>query len=63
MNTNSTDGGHVKAPQDENSVVGRGLTPAQQYLVRSLARRARISLPHALLAAHLAGIVREVRHG
>lgn len=38
------------------------LTSIEAYAVRALARRAGISFNHALLAAQLAGIVREVRH-
>lgn len=63
MRTDSTFGRLCKAAANDNARAIRDLTPVQTYAVRTLASRARISMPHALLAAQLAGIIREgVQH-
>jgi hypothetical protein len=62
--SNNIIGGRIKAPAaNDNALSSKGLTPLQAYAVRALARRSRISVHHALVAAQLAGIVREVAHG
>ncbi len=46
---------------NDNSSRARDLTPVEAYAVRSIARRAGLSLSHAALVAELAGIAREGR--
>ena len=63
INIHTTSGGRCKASASHGSAYSAyALTPMEAYAVRALARRAGISFNHALLAAQLAGIVRELRH-
>jgi hypothetical protein len=63
MNTYTTSNRRRKASANTDSDCSAySLSPMEAYAVRGLARRAGISFNHALLAAQLAGIVREVRH-
>ncbi len=43
----------------DNAPATRDLVPTESYVLRVIMRRARIGLPHALLVAELAGILRE----
>ncbi len=62
-NIYTTSSGRCKASASNGSACSAyALTPMEAYAVRALARRAGISFNHALLAAQLAGIVRELRH-
>jgi hypothetical protein len=63
MNIHNTSSRRCKASaSNDGAHFATSLTPMEAYAVRALARRAGISFNHALLAAQLAGIVREVRH-
>ncbi len=63
INMHTTLGGQCKASVSNGSAYSAyALTPMEAYAVRALARRAGISFNHALLAAQLAGIVRELGH-
>jgi hypothetical protein len=63
MTTHITLGRRRKASaSNDGAHSATSLTPMEAYAVRALARRAGISFNHALVAAQLAGIVREVRH-
>ena len=62
-NNHTISGGRCKASASNGSACSaHALTPMEAYAVRALARRAGISFNHAMLAAQLAGIVRELRH-
>jgi hypothetical protein len=62
MNIHTSFGGRRKVAHADSSVI-RNLSPLEAYAVRALTLRARISLPHAMLVAELAGLVRENSHG
>jgi hypothetical protein len=63
MNTHTTSSRRCKASaSNDGAHSANSLTPIEAYAVRALARQAGISFNHALLAAQLAGIIREIRH-
>jgi hypothetical protein len=65
MSISITVEGRFKASaHNDNSRSARDLSLVQQYAIRALARRGGISIAHAMVAAQLAGIVREgAQHG
>lgn len=61
MTSSITSSGRSKAAHT-TSPLTRNLSPFQAYAVRTLTRRARFGISHALLIAELASIFREGAH-